>query len=135
MKRTALREYQNLGAAGLIAIRLLEGDRLIGVALSDPEDEAILATEEGQAIRFALEEVRATGRDSQGVTGIRFKKPGDRVVSLVTVKPGEMVDLLAVSTRGYGKRTPLAEYPLQGRGCGWPGPSWKGPGGPPCPAP
>ncbi|MFX8770571.1 DNA gyrase C-terminal beta-propeller domain-containing protein, partial [Acinetobacter baumannii] len=59
---------------------------------------------------------RATGRDSQGVTGIRFKKPGDRVVSLVTVKPGEMVDLLAVSTRGYGKRTPLAEYPLQGRG-------------------
>ena len=116
VKRTALREYQNLGAAGLIAIRLLEGDRLIGVALSDPEDEAILATEEGQAIRFALEEVRATGRDSQGVTGIRFKKPGDRVVSLVTVKPGEMVDLLAVSTRGYGKRTPLAEYPLQGRG-------------------
>ncbi|TBH20599.1 DNA gyrase subunit A [Thermus thermamylovorans] len=116
IKRTALREYGNLGAAGLIALRLQEGDRLIGVALSDPEDEALLATREGQAIRFPLEEVRATGRDSQGVTGIRFKKPGDRVVSLVTVKPGEMVDLLAVSTRGYGKRTPLAEYPLQGRG-------------------
>ncbi|GLV46893.1 DNA gyrase subunit A [Thermus sp. LT1-2-5] len=116
VKRTALREYQNLGSAGLIAIRLQEGDRLIGVALSDPEDEAILATEAGQAIRFPLEEVRATGRDSQGVTGIRFKKPGDRVVSLLTVKPGEMVDLLAVSTRGYGKRTPLSEYPLQGRG-------------------
>ncbi|WP_234553694.1 DNA gyrase subunit A [Thermus caliditerrae] len=116
VKRTALREYQNLGAAGLIAIRLQEGDRLIGVALSDPEDEALLATQEGQAIRFPLEEVRATGRDSQGVVGIRFKRPGDRVVSLVTVKPGEMVDLLSVSTRGYGKRTPLAEYPLQGRG-------------------
>jgi DNA gyrase subunit A len=116
IKRTALKEYANLGTAGLIAIRLQEGDRLVGVALSDPEDEAILATAEGQAIRFPLEEVRATGRDSQGVTGIRFKKPGDRVVSLVTVKPGEMVDLLSVSTRGYGKRTPLAEYPLQGRG-------------------
>ncbi|MDW8358021.1 DNA gyrase subunit A [Thermus sp.] len=116
VKRTALREYANLGAAGLIAIKLQEGDRLIGVGLSDPEDEAILATAEGQAIRFPLEEVRATGRDSQGVTGIRFKKPGDRVVSLVVVKPGEEVDLLSVSTRGYGKRTPLAEYPLQGRG-------------------
>jgi DNA gyrase subunit A len=116
VKRTALKEYANLGAGGLIAIRLLEGDRLVGVALSDPEDEAILATAEGQAIRFPLEEVRATGRDTQGVVGIRFKKPQDRVVSLVTVKPGEMVDLLSVSTRGYGKRTPLSEYPLQGRG-------------------
>ncbi|WP_018111454.1 DNA gyrase subunit A [Thermus igniterrae] len=116
IKRTALKEYANLGTAGLIAIRLQEGDRLVGVALSDPEDEAILATAEGQAIRFPLEEVRATGRDSQGVVGIRFKKPGDRVVSLVTVKPGEMADLLSVSTRGYGKRTPLAEYPRQGRG-------------------
>lgn len=116
VKRTALKEYANLGTAGLIAIRLQEGDRLVGVALSDPEDEAILATAEGQAIRFPLEEVRATGRDSQGVVGIRFKKPGDKVISLVTVKPGEMVDLLSVSTRGYGKRTPLAEYPLQGRG-------------------
>ena len=116
VKRTALKEYQNLGQAGLIAIRLQEGDRLVGVALSDPEDEAILATQEGQAIRFPLEEVRATGRDTQGVIGVRFKKPEDRVVSLVVVKPGEMVDLLSVSTRGYGKRTPLSEYPLQGRG-------------------
>lgn len=116
VKRTALKEYANLGTGGLIAIRLLEGDRLVGVALSDLEDEAILATAEGQAIRFPLEEVRATGRDTQGVVGIRFKKPQDRVVSLVTVKPGEMVDLLSVSTRGYGKRTPLSEYPLKGRG-------------------
>ncbi|MFZ8814148.1 MAG: DNA gyrase subunit A [Thermus aquaticus] len=116
VKRTALKEYANLGTGGLIAIRLLEGDRLVGVALSNPEDEAILATAEGQAIRFPLEEVRATGRDTQGVVGIRFKRPQDRVVSLVTVKPGEMVDLLSVSTRGYGKRTPLGEYPLQGRG-------------------
>ena len=116
VKRTALKEYQNLGQAGLIAIRLQEGDRLVGVALSAPEDEAIPAPPEGQAIRFPLEEVRATGRDTQGVIGVRFKKPEDRVVSLVVVKPGEMVDLLSVSTRGYGKRTPLSEYPLQGRG-------------------
>lgn len=111
VKRTALKEYQNLGQAGLIAIRLQEGDRLVGVALSDPEDEAILATQEGQAIRFPLEEVRATGRDTQGVIGVRFKKPEDRVVSLVVVKPGEMVDLLSVSTRGYGKRTPFPSTP------------------------
>ncbi|WP_117237351.1 DNA gyrase subunit A [Thermus sediminis] len=116
VKRTALKEYANLGTGGLIAIRLQEGDRLVGVALSAPEEEAILATQEGQAIRFPLEEVRATGRDTQGVVGIRFKRPQDRVVSLVTVSPGELVDLLSVSTRGYGKRTPLQEYPLQGRG-------------------
>lgn len=135
VKRTALKEYQNLGQAGLIAIRLQEGDRLVGVALSDPEDEAILATQEGQAIRFPLEEVRATGRDTQGVIGVRFKKPEDRVVSLVVVKPGEMVDLLSVSTRGYGKRTPFPSTPSRA-GAGWgssPTPSpprWGG--SPPC---
>ncbi|WP_337845255.1 DNA gyrase subunit A [Thermus sp.] len=116
VKRTPLKEYRNLGSAGLIAIRLHPQDRLIGVALADPEDEVILATREGMAIRFPLEEVRATGRDTLGVTGIRFKRPGDGVVSLAVMKPGEMVELLAVSSRGYGKRTPLAEYPLQGRG-------------------
>ncbi len=116
VKRTPLAEYANLGSSGLIAIRLQEGDRLVGVALADPEDEVLLATREGMAIRFPLEEVRATGRDTQGVTGIRLKRGEDRVVSLVVVKPGEAADLLAVGAKGYGKRTPLGEYPLQGRG-------------------
>ena len=119
IKRTALSEYKNLGSAGLIAIKLLEEDRLVDVDLAEEEGEVILATQEGQAIRFPLSEVRATGRDSQGVTGIRFKREKDRVVSLVVLSPrdGEAnPDLLAVSTKGFGKRTPLSEHPLQGRG-------------------
>ncbi|MGQ9511352.1 MAG: DNA gyrase subunit A [Thermaceae bacterium] len=116
VKRTPLSEYKNLGSAGLIAIKLQEEDRLVGVELAQEEDEVVLATREGQAIRFPLSEVRPTGRDSQGVTGIRFKRPLDQVVSLVIVGKGEERDLLAVSTKGFGKRTPLSEYPLQGRG-------------------
>ncbi len=116
IKRTPLKEYRNLGAGGLIAIRLTEGDNLVGVGLAGEEAQAVLATASGMAIRFPLGEVRGTGRDSQGVTGIRFKREGDRVVSLVLVEAGEEAELLAVSTRGYGKRTPISEYPLQGRG-------------------
>ncbi|MGQ9692797.1 MAG: DNA gyrase subunit A [Thermaceae bacterium] len=116
VKRTPLSEYKNLGSAGLIAIKLQEEDRLVGVELAQEEGEVVLATREGQAIRFPLSEVRPTGRDSQGVTGIRFKRPLDQVVSLVIVGKGEERDLLAVSTKGFGKRTPLSEYPLQGRG-------------------
>lgn len=119
IKRTPLSEYKNLGSAGLIAIKLLEEDNLVDVDIAEEGAEVILATREGQSIRFPLSEVRPTGRDSQGVTGIRFKREGDRVVSLVLFsrkEVGEDPDLLAVSSRGFGKRTPLSDYPLQGRG-------------------
>ncbi|MGQ9735246.1 MAG: DNA gyrase subunit A [Thermaceae bacterium] len=116
VKRTLFSEYKNLGSTGLIAIKLQEEDRLVDVELAQEEGEVVLATREGQAIRFPLSEVRPTGRDSQGVTGIRFKRPLDQVVSLVIVGKREERDLLAVSTKGFGKRTPLSEYPLQGRG-------------------
>ncbi|RDI94846.1 DNA gyrase subunit A [Meiothermus sp. QL-1] len=116
IKKTAIREYQNLTSAGLIAINLLENDALVGVAIAQENDEVMLATQSGQAIRFALSEVRATGRASQGVTGIRFKEGrADRVVSLVVLK-GEEGEVLAVGSQGYGKRTPISEYPRQGRG-------------------
>jgi len=115
IKRTAIREYQNLSSAGLIALNLLEEDSLIGVALAQEEDQAVLATQEGKALRFALKEVRSTGRASQGVTGIRLR-PGDQVVSLVILPGGQEAELLAVSSRGYGKRTASADYPIHARG-------------------
>jgi DNA gyrase subunit A len=117
IKKTEIKDYQNLSSAGLIAINLVENDALIGVAIAQEADQAMLATQSGQAIRFALSDVRSTGRASQGVTGIRFKEGRqDRVVSLVILPQGEEGEVLAVGTHGYGKRTPVSEYPLQGRG-------------------
>ncbi|MER3555722.1 MAG: DNA gyrase subunit A [Meiothermus sp.] len=117
VKKTEIKEYQNLSSAGLIAINLVGGDALIEVAIAQEGDQAMLATLCGQAIRFDLADVRATGRASQGVTGIRFKDSReDEVVSLVVLPQGYEGEVLAVGTKGYGKRTPVAEYPLQGRG-------------------
>ncbi|GIW31341.1 MAG: DNA gyrase subunit A [Meiothermus sp.] len=117
IKKTEIKEYQNLSSAGLIAINLLENDALVGVAIAQEGDQVMLATQSGQAIRFELSDVRATGRASQGVTGIRFKEGrDDRVVSLVILPKDEESEVLAVGSHGYGKRTPISEYPLQGRG-------------------
>jgi DNA gyrase subunit A len=117
IKRTEMRDYQNLNSAGLIAINLLENDALMSVAVAQDGDHAMLATKQGQAIRFNLdEEVRSTGRASQGVTGIRFKEGQDEVVSLVILPKDWSGDVLAVGSKGYGKRTDIGEYPVQGRG-------------------
>lgn len=117
IKRTEIREYQNLYSAGLIAINLLENDALIGVAVAQEGDQIMLATSQGQAIRFDLSDVRATGRASQGVSGIRIKdETQDHVVSLVVLPKDHWGEVLAVGTLGYGKRTAVAEYPVQGRG-------------------
>ncbi|WP_457629719.1 DNA gyrase subunit A [Oceanithermus sp.] len=115
VKKTAARDYQNLNASGLIAINLVEGDDLVDVALAKSGAEVVMATRGGKAIRFPLDDVRATGRASQGVRGIRLKE-NDEVVSLIVVPKGWEGDLLAISSHGYGKRTPIEEYPLQGRG-------------------
>ncbi|XOB99343.1 DNA gyrase subunit A [Deinococcota bacterium DY0809b] len=115
VKKTAIRDYQNLNASGLIAINLVEGDDLVDVRIAGSGAQVVMATRGGKAIRFPLDEVRATGRASQGVRGIRLKE-GDEVVSLIVVPKDWEGDLLAISSHGYGKRTPLEEYPLQGRG-------------------
>jgi DNA gyrase subunit A len=115
IKKTEISEYQNITAAGLIAINLLEGDDLIEVACIEAGEHVVLATRDGQAIRFSEDDVRATGRATQGVIGIRLKD-SDEVVSMTKVKADNDGELLAVSEHGYGKRTPISEYPLQGRG-------------------
>ncbi len=117
VKRTAIRDYTNIYASGLIAINLVDGDELVAVRMTGGEHDVVLATRDGQAIRFEEEAVRETGRATQGVIGIRLRDD-DEVVSLATVAPTERetTQLLAVSERGYGKRTPVSEYPQRGRG-------------------
>ncbi|MFN3266077.1 MAG: DNA gyrase subunit A [Deinococcales bacterium] len=115
VKKTDISEYSNITSAGLIAINLLENDDLIEVAVVKTGEQIVLATQDGQSIRFAENDVRATGRATQGVIGIRLKDK-DVVVSMTIVQPDDTGELLAVSENGYGKRTPIAEYPVQGRG-------------------
>ena len=112
IKKTALAEYANVRRNGLIAINLQEGDELDWVAPTSGADEVVIATELGKAIRFGESEVRAMGRDTQGVIGIKLGK-ADAVAGMATVKPG--ADLLVITQRGYGKRTPLDEYPMHHR--------------------
>jgi DNA gyrase subunit A len=113
IKKTAMKEYANVRRNGLIAINLQEGDELLWVAPTSGNDEVVIASQMGKAIRFSETEVRAMGRDTQGVIGMRLGK-GDLVAGMGVVRPG--ADLLVVTERGYGKRTPLEEYPRHHRG-------------------
>jgi len=113
MKKTAMAEYANVRRNGLIAIKLQEGDELDWVTPTTGKDEVIIATELGKAIRFGETEVRAMGRDTQGVIGIKLGK-GDAVAGMAAVVEGG--DLLVITQRGYGKRTPTSDYPMHHRG-------------------
>jgi DNA gyrase subunit A len=113
IKKTALREYANVRRNGLIAINLQEGDELDWVTPTTGRDEIIIATALGKAIRFNEEEVRAMGRDTQGVIGIKLGK-GDTVAGMGTMT-NEEGDVLVITERGYGKRTPVPEYPSHHR--------------------
>jgi DNA gyrase subunit A len=127
VKRTLLSEFQNIHRGGIIAIQLVEGDALLGVALVDPKDEVVLVTAQGMAIRFPVAEARAMGRATRGVRGIRLQ-PGDRVVDMalardtvvLTAEDGTTSEhpgtLLTVFERGQAKRSAFAEYRVQGRG-------------------
>ena len=112
IKKTAMAEYANVRRNGLIAINLQDGDELDWVTPTSGKDEVIITTELGKAIRFGESEVRAMGRDTQGVIGIKLGK-GDAVAGMATVVEGG--DLLVITQRGYGKRTPLSEYPMHHR--------------------
>jgi DNA gyrase subunit A len=115
VKKTSLAEYAKIRANGLIAISLVDGDELRWVGLTDGQSDVILATRKGQAARFHEQEVRAMGRDTRGVTGIRLKK-GDEVVGMEIVVPAG--ELLVVTEQGFGKRTPLDEFPVKHRATG-----------------
>src|SRR5580704_3534522 len=115
VKKTELSQYENVRANGIIAILLEDGDALIGVRITDGNQEVVLSTRQGQAIRFKEEEVRSMGRSAYGVNGMDLDtKGGDEVVSMAIVRENET--LLAVSELGFGKRTPASEYRLTHRG-------------------
>ena len=113
VKKTDLMLYSNPRASGIRAIGLEDGDEVIGVRLTDGQQELILSTLDGQSIRFKEDQVRPTGRGTYGVLGIRLD-PGDAVVSMEMLNRG--ASILTVSEKGYGKRTEMEEYRLQSRG-------------------
>ncbi len=115
VKRTELSQYANVNVSGLLAVRLNEGDDLIAVRLIREEDQVLLATKWGQSIRFDLSDVRPIGRYTAGVRGIRFKEEHDELIGMEVLKP-EASMILTICERGYGKRTEVDEYRLQGRG-------------------
>ena len=115
IKRVALSKFAAVRPSGLIAIGLEEGDVLGWVRLTSGEDEIIIVTEMGQALRYHEKLVRSMGRPAAGVKAIQLRK-GDHITSMSVVDPDG--DLLVVSEYGYGKRTPLKEYPAKGRATG-----------------
>ena len=113
VKKTDLMAYSKPLSIGIRAISLDENDSLIGVQLTDGNQEILLSTVEGLAIRFKEDQIRATGRVSKGFIGIRMNE-SDQVVSMEVLHPG--ASILTVSDNGMGKRTGIGEYRLQGRG-------------------
>jgi len=113
VKKTPLTDYAHIRANGIIAIKLEEGDDLMAVRVSNGEQEILLASSGGKAIRFAETDVRPMARATKGVTGMRLPQ-GDHVIAMTLVADG--ASLLSVSENGFGKRTPMSEYPRQKRG-------------------
>ncbi|SJZ66368.1 DNA gyrase subunit A [Novilysobacter spongiicola] len=113
VKKTPLTEYAYRLQRGKIAIKLDEDDALVNVEVTNGQCDIMLFASNGKAVRFSEEAVRSMGRTATGVRGIRLGE-GEHVVSLITVEGDG--DILTASQRGYGKRTPLAEYPRKGRG-------------------
>lgn len=126
IKRTALKDYRNVNRGGIIAVGLKDGDALLDVTLTDGDDDLLLATANGMAIRFNEQDARLMGRSAAGVRGIELED-GDEVIGVVVVpmKPGPSgapddlltadtsLRLLTITEHGYGKRTPVDEYRVQ----------------------
>ncbi|MEK7288426.1 MAG: DNA gyrase subunit A, partial [Elusimicrobiota bacterium] len=115
IKRCDVKHFQHIRKTGVVAINLKEGDVLVGVAHTDGDGEALLATKNGKSIRFPEAQLRPMGRVSYGVRGIRLE-PSDEVIGLEIAKKSDQRTLLTVCQNGYGKRTALEEYRGQSRG-------------------
>jgi len=115
VKRAGADNFHEVRRSGLIAIGLEKGDALISAQFIREEDDAMLVTAKGQSIRFAAKDVREMGRQAAGVRGIKLTS-GDSVVGSGIIPKGSKGELLVLSSTGYGKKTPLSEYKMQGRG-------------------
>lgn len=113
IKKTALSEYENIRKVGKIAIKLVEGDELIGVDITSGRDDILMASHDGKCIRFNETDVRAVGRDSQGVRSMKLAE-GDYIVDMAIVH--ENSSIITITENGYGKRTPIDDFRLQQRG-------------------
>lgn len=112
-KKTPIDQYKNIRTSGLIAINLDEGDELKWIRYTTGNDEVIISTSQGQAIRFSERDVRPMGRVSRGVRGIRLR-PGDQVIGMDVVEEGSSI--FVISESGYGKRTKVAQFTAHARG-------------------
>ena len=114
VKKTEFKAYDTvLRADGIIALKIREGDELIGVRLTDGEDHVLMVSRNGYAVRFSEQDVRAMGRDTSGVAGMKLRS-GDEVIAVEIARDDQ--DLLVVTENGFGKRTRVEEYPTKGRG-------------------
>src|SRR2546426_6416135 len=114
VKKTKLETYNTtLKADGIIAIKMREGDELVGVRHASGTDDILMVSRKGQAIRFHETDVRPMGRDASGVQGMRLRA-GDEVIAVGVAHDDS--DVLVVTENGYGKRTPVRDYPVKGRG-------------------
>ncbi len=115
VKKTVSEAFANIRTTGIKAIAIEEGDSLVDVRLTDGEMDVLLATRGGHSVRFSEDGVRPMGRDARGVRGISLRKD-DVVVGMVVCAADSTESLLTVCERGYGKRSPLEEYPSKKRG-------------------
>jgi DNA gyrase subunit A len=114
VKKTKLEEYNtSLKADGIIAINLRDDDELVGVRHSGGDDDILMVSRSGQAVRFHEREARPMGRATSGVQGMRLRSD-DEVIEINIARDSD--DLLVVTEQGYGKRTPVRDYPRKGRG-------------------
>lgn len=117
VKRVAAKSFADVRRSGIIAINLKKGDRLVSANRASEGDTVSIVTSKGQSIRFEAEEVREMGRTAGGVKGMAVRK-GDRVVSaeVIPALSAKDASLLVIMSKGYGKRTKMSEYKVQGRG-------------------
>ncbi|OGG48550.1 DNA gyrase subunit A [Candidatus Kaiserbacteria bacterium RIFCSPHIGHO2_01_FULL_53_31] len=117
VKRVAAKSFADVRRSGIIAINLKKGDRLVSANLAAEGDTVSIVTAKGQSIRFDVEDAREMGRTAGGVRGMSVRK-GDRVVSaeVIPAQNAKEASLLVVMSKGYGKRTKMSEYKVQGRG-------------------
>lgn len=113
VKKTPFEQYQNVRSSGLISINLDEGDELKWIRMTNGDNEVVISTSQGQAIRFNEKDVRPMGRVSRGVRGIRLRA-GDQVIGMDIVQPGSSI--FVISQSGYGKRTKVAQFTAHARG-------------------
>jgi len=112
IKKTPLKDFSRPRSSGIIAVEMRETDHLIGVELTSGDQDVILFSSSGKAIRFNEQDVRPMGRNAVGVRGIKLG-PDHKVISLILAEEGHV---LTVTENGYGKRTPVSDYPIHGRG-------------------